>query len=179
MELTRRITPARTFASLGLPDVVRKQLRGVAVPDASSSGPRAVVLSGAPEETGAAAEAMAHDVGKSLLRVDLAAVVSKYIGETEKNLDRVFEAAQQSGALLLFDEADALFCSRSDVHPTSEAGGDPEVKDSHDRYGDIDVNYLLQRDPDNQPQRALFTGAAAGYRGYAGPEVSKPLMRGL
>ena len=133
VELTRRITPARTFASLGLPDVVREQLRGAAGPGASSSGSRAVVLSGAPEETGAAAEAMAHDVGKSLLRVDLAAVVSKYIGETEKNLDRVFEAARESGAVLLFDEADALFGKRS------------EVKDSHDRYGDIDVNYLLQR----------------------------------
>ena len=133
MELTRRITPARTFESLGLPDVVREQLRGVAKLNTSSSSSRAVVLSGAAEETAAAAEAMAHDMGKSLLRVDLAAVVSKYIGETEKNLDRVFEAARESGAVLLFDEADALFGSRS------------EVKGSHDRYANIEVNYLLQR----------------------------------
>lgn len=133
MELTRHITPARTFESLGLPDVVRERLRGVAGPDAVASGSRAVVLSGAAEETRAAAEAMAHDLGKGLLRVDLAAVVSKYIGETEKNLERVFEAARESGAVLLFDEADALFGSRS------------EVKDSHDRYANIEVNYLLER----------------------------------
>src|SRR5262249_37427426 len=64
---------------------------------------------------------------------DLASVVSKYIGETEKNLRRVFDAAEESGAILLFDEADALFGKRS------------EVKDSHDRYANIEVSYLLQR----------------------------------
>ncbi|MBS0465827.1 MAG: ATP-binding protein, partial [Proteobacteria bacterium] len=61
------------------------------------------------------------------------AVVSKYIGETEKNLRRVFDAAEAAGALLLFDEADALFGKRT------------EVKDSHDRYANIEVSYLLQR----------------------------------
>jgi SpoVK/Ycf46/Vps4 family AAA+-type ATPase len=60
-------------------------------------------------------------------------VVSKYIGETEKNLRRVFDAAEDSGAILLFDEADALFGKRS------------EVRDSHDRYANIEVSYLLQR----------------------------------
>ena len=60
-------------------------------------------------------------------------MVSKYIGETEKNLRRVFDAAEASGAILLFDEADALFGKRS------------EVKDSHDRYANIEVSYLLQR----------------------------------
>ena len=68
-----------------------------------------------------------------LYRIDLSAVVSKYIGETEKNLRRVFDAAEDSGAILLFDEADALFGKRS------------EVKDSHDRYANIEVSYLLQR----------------------------------
>ena len=80
-----------------------------------------------------AAQVMAHDLGLDLYRVDLSAVVSKYIGETEKNLNRVFDAAEDSGAVLLFDEADALFGRRSDV------------KDSHDRYANIEVSYLLQR----------------------------------
>ncbi|MCX6047084.1 MAG: ATP-binding protein, partial [Chloroflexi bacterium] len=66
-------------------------------------------------------------------RIDLSQVVSKYIGETEKNLRRVFDAAEEGGAVLLFDEADALFGKRS------------EVKDSHDRYANIEVSYLLQR----------------------------------
>jgi hypothetical protein len=80
-----------------------------------------------------AAEAIANAVRLDLYRIDLAAVVSKYIGETEKNLSRVFDAAERSGAVLLFDEADALFGKRSDV------------KDSHDRYANIEVAYLLQR----------------------------------
>jgi SpoVK/Ycf46/Vps4 family AAA+-type ATPase len=79
------------------------------------------------------AEALANDLHLDLYRIDLASVVSKYIGETEKNLQRVFDAADQSGAILLFDEADALFGKRS------------EVKDSHDRYANIEVSYLLQR----------------------------------
>jgi winged helix domain-containing protein/ATPase family protein associated with various cellular activities (AAA) len=80
-----------------------------------------------------AAEVMAHDLKLDLYRIDLAGVVSKYIGETEKNLRSVFDAAERSGAILFFDEADALFGKRS------------EVKDSHDRYANIEVNYLLQR----------------------------------
>jgi ATPase family associated with various cellular activities (AAA) len=80
-----------------------------------------------------AAEVIANDLRLSLYRIDLSAVVSKYIGETEKNLARLFDAAEEGGALLLFDEADALFGKRS------------EVKDSHDRYANIEINYLLQR----------------------------------
>jgi ATPase family associated with various cellular activities (AAA) len=80
-----------------------------------------------------AAEVLANDLLLDLYRIDLSAVVSKYIGETEKNLRRVFDAAEESGAILLFDEADALFGKRS------------EVKDSHDRYANIEVSYLLQR----------------------------------
>jgi len=80
-----------------------------------------------------AAEAIANEVELDLYRVDLATLVSKYIGETEKNLKRLFDAAETSGAVLLFDEADALFGKRS------------EVKDSHDRYANIEVAYLLQR----------------------------------
>ena len=80
-----------------------------------------------------AAEILAYELNLDLYRVDLSAVVSKYIGETEKNLRRVFDAAESGGVLLLFDEADALFGKRG------------EVKDSHDRYANIEVSYLLQR----------------------------------
>lgn len=80
-----------------------------------------------------AAEVIASEIGLALYRIDLSAVVSKYIGETEKNLRKVFDAAEEAGAILLFDEADALFGKRS------------EVKDSHDRYANIEVSYLLQR----------------------------------
>jgi hypothetical protein len=80
-----------------------------------------------------AAEVLGSELGLDLYRIDLSAVVSKYIGETEKNLRRVFDAAEDSGAILLFDEADALFGKRS------------EVKDSHDRYANIEISYLLQR----------------------------------
>ncbi|HXT63362.1 MAG TPA: ATP-binding protein [Pyrinomonadaceae bacterium] len=80
-----------------------------------------------------AAEVLANDLQLDLYRIDLSQVVSKYIGETEKNLRAVFDAAETSGAVLLFDEADALFGKRS------------EVRDSHDRYANIEVSYLLQR----------------------------------
>lgn len=80
-----------------------------------------------------AAEVLAGDLNLDLYRIDLSSVVSKYIGETEKNLERLFTAAESSGAILLFDEADALFGKRSDV------------KDSHDRYANIELAYLLQR----------------------------------
>ena len=80
-----------------------------------------------------AAEVIAKDLGLHLYRIDLATVVSKYIGETEKNLRRLFDAAEDGGAILFFDEADALFGKRS------------FVKDSHDRYANIEINYLLQR----------------------------------
>jgi len=80
-----------------------------------------------------AAEVLANELRLDLYRIDLSQVVSKYIGETEKNLRRVFDAVEGGGAILLFDEADALFGKRS------------EVKDSHDRYANIEVSYLLQR----------------------------------
>src|SRR5262249_50635455 len=80
-----------------------------------------------------AAEVLANELRLDLYRIDLSQIVSKYIGETEKNLRRVFDAAEEGGAILLFDEADALFGKRS------------EVKDSHDRYANIEVSYLLQR----------------------------------
>jgi hypothetical protein len=80
-----------------------------------------------------AAEVLANELRLNLYRIDLSAVVSKYIGETEKNLRQLFDAAEEGGTILFFDEADALFGKRS------------EVKDSHDRYANIEINYLLQR----------------------------------
>jgi ATP-dependent 26S proteasome regulatory subunit len=80
-----------------------------------------------------AAEVIANELRLDLYRIDLSAVVNKYIGETEKNLRRLFDAAEEGGSILFFDEADALFGKRS------------EVKDSHDRYANIEINYLLQR----------------------------------
>jgi len=80
-----------------------------------------------------AAEIVAHELGLELVKIDLSGVVSKYIGETEKNLARIFQEAETSNAILFFDEADALFGKRS------------EVKDAHDRYANIEISYLLQK----------------------------------
>ena len=80
-----------------------------------------------------AAEVIANELQIDLYKIDLSQVVSKYIGETEKNLDRIFTAAQSANAILFFDEADALFGKRS------------PVKDAHDRYANIEVGYLLQK----------------------------------
>jgi SpoVK/Ycf46/Vps4 family AAA+-type ATPase len=80
-----------------------------------------------------AAQIIANQLGIELYRIDLSTVVSKYVGETEKNLERIFTEASQSNAILFFDEADAIFGKRS------------EVKDAHDRYANIEVGYLLQR----------------------------------
>ena len=80
-----------------------------------------------------AAGAIANELRRDLYRVDLRRVISKYIGETEKNLDRILNAADSVGGILLFDEADALFGKRT------------AVKDSHDRYASLEIDYLLQR----------------------------------
>jgi SpoVK/Ycf46/Vps4 family AAA+-type ATPase len=79
------------------------------------------------------AEVIARELALDLYKIDLSGVVSKYIGETEKNLGHIFDEAEAANCILLFDEADALFGKRS------------EVKDSHDRYANIEVNFLLQR----------------------------------
>ncbi|MEC4818150.1 MAG: ATP-binding protein [Scytonema sp. PMC 1069.18] len=93
-----------------------------------------VLFSGSPG-TGKtmAAEVIANELQLDMYKIDLSQIVSKYIGETEKNLDRVFTAAENANAILLFDEADALFGKRS------------EVKDAHDRYANLEVAYLLQK----------------------------------
>ena len=92
-----------------------------------------------------AAEVIAGELGLDLYRIDLSQILSKWIGETEKNLSAVFTAADDAGAVLLFDEADALFSKRTDV------------KDSHDRYANVEVSYLLQRMEDYRGLALLTT----------------------
>jgi SpoVK/Ycf46/Vps4 family AAA+-type ATPase len=92
-----------------------------------------------------AAEVIAQHLQLDLYRIDLSQVVSKYIGESEKNLDKIFTAAENSNAILFFDEADALFGKRS------------EVRDSHDRYANIEISYLLQKMEEYQGISVLAT----------------------
>jgi hypothetical protein len=122
----------------GIPAHVRQRARVYEAWGFGARGPRGLGLSAlfcGPSGTGKtlAAEVLAAELRVDLYRIDLSQVVDKYIGETEKNLRRLFDAAEESGALLLFDEADALFGKRS------------EVRDSHDRHANIEVSYLLQR----------------------------------
>ncbi len=104
-----------------------------AVGRGNSQGLAALFSGGSGTGKTMSAAIIAAEIGLDLWRIDLAAIVSKYIGETEKNLDRLFSAAGTANAILFFDEADALFGKRS------------EVKDSHDRYANIEIAYLLQR----------------------------------
>ena len=147
--LAQRITGGADFGDLVLPAAQASMLRDIArhlrhrervyrewgFGERQSRGLGLTALFAGESGTGKtlAAEAIAQAAELDLYRVDLATLVSKYIGETEKNLRRLFDAAEASGAVLLFDEADALFGKRS------------EVKDSHDRYANIEVAYLLQR----------------------------------
>jgi DNA polymerase III delta prime subunit len=147
--LARRLVPCQTWDDIVLPDEVARQLREIAGQVAwrsrvyeewgfgakLSRGRGISALFSGPSGTGKtmAAEVLAGHLDLDLYRIDLSSVVSKYIGETEKNLRRVFDEAERSGAILFFDEADALFGKRS------------EVKDSHDRYANIEISYLLQR----------------------------------
>ena len=147
--LAERIEPKAKWHDLVLPEPQMLVLRQLAAQSRNrmtvyetwgfaANGRRGLGLNAlfaGPSGTGKtlAAEVLAADLKLDLYRVDLSAVVSKYIGETEKNLKQVFDAAETGGCLVLFDEADALFGKRS------------EVKDSHDRYANIEVGYLLQR----------------------------------
>jgi ATP-dependent 26S proteasome regulatory subunit len=147
--LARKIEPRYTWEDIILPkdqlgllyeivDTVHERPKvleewGVAKKLAASAG--VTVLFAGPPGTGKtmAAEVIAGQLRLDLYKIDLSTVVSKYIGETEKNLERIFSEAQSSNAILFFDEADALFGKRS------------EVKDAHDRYANIEISYLLQR----------------------------------
>ncbi|OUL23337.1 ATPase [Nostoc sp. RF31YmG] len=159
-ELAQWIEPAADWDDLVLPDNQQQILRdiaahvrqrstvyntwGFAAKSARGLGISALFAGASGTGKTLAAEVLANKLRLDLYRIDLSSVVSKYIGETEKNLRRVFDAAEQGGVILLFDEADALFGKRS------------EVKDARDRYANIEVSYLLQR-MESYPGLALLT----------------------
>lgn len=148
-ELARQIIPKSGWQDLILPETQKDMLVAISksirykrtvfekwgFSSKSSRGLGISALFSGDSGTGKtmAAEVLSHELNLDLFKVDLSQVVNKYIGETEKNLKRIFDAAEFGGAILLFDEADALFGKRSDV------------KDSHDRYANVEVSYLLQR----------------------------------
>lgn len=148
-ELAQRIEPVATWKDIVLPDSQTETLQEIAQQVKNRSmvyqewgfgakstrgfGISALFTGESGTGKTMASEVLANELNLDLYRIDLSQVVNKYIGETEKNLKRIFDAAEEGGAILLFDEADALFGKRSDV------------KDSHDRYSNIEVSYLLQR----------------------------------
>lgn len=147
--LARKITPLYTWRDIVLPNDSLEHLREVCTHikhrqmvfgewgfnEKISLGKGLSTLFVGPSGTGKtmAAEILARELNLDLYKIDLSSIVSKYIGETEKNLSKIFAEAEQSNAILFFDEADSIFGKRS------------EVKDAHDRYANIEVNYLLQR----------------------------------
>ncbi|MHB1295089.1 MAG: ATP-binding protein [Anaerolineae bacterium] len=147
--LARKIVPRYGWQDIVLPADQRTLLREIiatvrerplvleqwAVGRKLAAGSGVTMLFAGPPGTGKtmAAEIIARELGLDLFKIDLSTVISKYIGETEKNLERIFVEAITSNAILFFDEADALFGKRS------------EVRDSHDRYANIEISYLLQR----------------------------------
>jgi hypothetical protein len=148
-DLAYKISPHYRWADLILPEDSLRQLHEICQRVAHhhrvfenwgfehklSLGKGVNALFAGPSGTGKtmAAEIIANELGLDLYKIDLSGVVSKYIGETEKNLNRIFSAAENANAILFFDEADALFGKRS------------EVRDSHDRYANIEISYLLQK----------------------------------
>jgi SpoVK/Ycf46/Vps4 family AAA+-type ATPase len=147
--MAKKIEPHYTWNDITLPTDIKEQLKEISgyieykqtvyyewgFEKKLSLGKGLNVFFSGPSGTGKtmAAEIIAGELGLDLYKIDLSSVVSKYIGETEKNLSRVFKEAETSNAILFFDEADALFGKRS------------EVRDSHDRYANIETNYLLQK----------------------------------
>jgi AAA+ superfamily predicted ATPase len=147
--LARKIEPVYRWSDIVLPKEILDQLRELCSRVAErrrvlgewgfgrklSLGKGVSALFAGPSGTGKtmAAEIVANELELELYKIDLSGIVSKYIGETEKNLDRIFTTAETANAILFFDEADALFGKRS------------EVRDSHDRYANIEISYLLQK----------------------------------
>jgi hypothetical protein len=147
--MARKIEPRVSWTDIVLPTETTAQMRAICARVVHqhrvleewgfdrklSNGKGVTALFAGPSGVGKtmAAEVIASELDIDLYKIDLSSVVSKYIGETEKNLDRIFNAAENANAILFFDEADALFGKRS------------EVKDSHDRYANIEISYLLQK----------------------------------
>lgn len=149
IELTRKIEPRYQWNDIVLPTNAHEQLLEICSQARNrhivfgewgfdrklSLGKGLSALFSGPPGTGKTmgAEVIASELGLDLYKIDLSQVISKYIGETEKNLRRIFDAAEHANAILFFDEADALFGKRS------------EVRDSHDRYANVEISYLLQK----------------------------------
>jgi SpoVK/Ycf46/Vps4 family AAA+-type ATPase len=147
--LARKIEPAYRWKDIILPDEVLVELKevidrvnyrelvlcewGFARKLSLGRGVNALFAGSSGTGKTMAAEIIARELGLDLYKIDLSGIVSKYIGETEKNLNAIFAAAENSNAILLFDEADAIFGKRS------------EVRDSHDRYANLEISYLLQK----------------------------------
>ena len=160
-QLAQQVRTSHTWEHVVLPETVINRLKHITsairyrhlvyedwgFEERLASGKGLLVLFAGPSGTGKTMTAgvMARDLGLDLYKIDLSSIVSKYIGETEKNLERIFRAAQCSNAILFFDEADALFGKRS------------EVKDAHDRYANIEVSYLLQKIEDHDGPVILAT----------------------
>lgn len=163
--LARKIEPTYTWEDIVLPEEVLGQLREVCqrvvyrhrvmgdwgFGKKLSLGKGVNALFAGPSGTGKtmASEIVSRELDLDLYKIDLSGVVSKYIGETEKNLDRIFSAAEDANAILFFDEADALFGKRS------------EVRDSHDRYANIEISYLLQKMEEYEGLAILATNLKA------------------
>lgn len=162
--LAKRIRPVHGMNDLVLPSVTSERVRAVIdavancdvvhrewglADDGRAAGGIAALFQG-PSGTGKTmtASVVAAEAGLDLYRIDLSSVVSKYIGETEKNLETIFRAARRASAILMFDEADAIFGKRA------------EVKDAHDRYANIEVAYLLQRIEEHDGPVILATNLA-------------------
>jgi SpoVK/Ycf46/Vps4 family AAA+-type ATPase len=159
--LARKIDPKYTWEDIVLPEDKMRQLREIQVhvrhkglvyhdwgfEEKLSLGRGLNVLFSGPSGTGKtmAAEVIAKELEIDLYKIDLSMVVSKYIGETEKNLNKIFKEAERSNAILFFDEADALFGKRS------------EVKDAHDRYANVEIGYLLQKMEEHEGIAILAT----------------------
>ena len=163
-QLATRLEKPHRFEHLVLPEATLRQVREIAsaiahrervygrwrMAERTGRGSGLMILFAGASGTGKTmtAAVIANDLRLDLYRIDLATVVSKYIGETEKNLDRIFAAAQHCNGILFFDEADALFGKRS------------EVKDAHDRYANIEIAYLLQKMEDHEGVVILATNLA-------------------
>jgi hypothetical protein len=163
--MARRITPRRCWEDLVVPEDTLAQLRELCqratharrvlrdwrFDSRLTLGKGTTALFSGPSGTGKtmAAEVIAGALGLDLYKVDLSGVVSKWIGETEKNLDRVFRSTESGGGVVFFDEADALFGKRS------------EVRDSHDRYANVEISYLLQRMEEYEGVAILATNLRA------------------
>lgn len=133
MTFTRFIKPFQPISALKLPEQTLQQIQGIAGSLRQDIAGNTVLLTGSSSDAANTAAAIAHDTNRELLRVDLGTIISRYIGETEKNLDRLLSTINPANSILFFDEADALFGKRTGV------------KDSHDRYANTEISYLLQR----------------------------------